>query len=170
MKRNGIFAIVLLACCVFAGAARADLAAGLKAYHAGKFDTALKEFRKDKSARALYNVGVMYMKGEGVATDPKEGVAWLRKAADRKYADAEFTLGYAYYQGVGVERDEKESAAWIRKAAEHGSVQAQFNLGIMYTNGEGVSKDHDQAVKWYKKAARGGNANARKILKMWGEA
>ena len=53
----------------------------------------------------------MYLKGEGVAQDPKQAVVWLRRAADQGHAMAQHALGLKYYQGEGVAKDRQEAVA-----------------------------------------------------------
>ena len=112
-------------------------------------------------ARAQYNLGQKYRKGEGVPEDDEEAVKWYRKAAEQGLAEAWCILGVAYAQGKGVPEDDEEAVKWYRKAAEHGDVRAQCNLGAMYGEGEGVPEDDEEAVKWYRKAAEQGDARAQ---------
>ena len=53
----------------------------------------------------------MYLKGYGVAQDPRQAAIWCRRAADQGLADAQFTLGLMYFKGEGVAKDGKEAAA-----------------------------------------------------------
>jgi TPR repeat protein len=145
------------------------VAPGVKAYKDGDYATALQEFKADNSAKSLYNLGLMYYRGEGVKEDKKEAFTWFRKAAEQGYTPARFSVGVMYYKGVGVEQDRKEAAKWLRRAADQGEAKAQFNLGLMYDKGEGVKKDRGEAVQWFRKAARQGHVSAQKILETWGE-
>ncbi len=43
-------------------------------------------------AGAMFNLGVCYDNGEGVAKDLKEAVRWYRAAADKGHADAKKAL------------------------------------------------------------------------------
>lgn len=154
---------------VSAVAAWADFAAGLKAYEARDYATALRLFKADEGPDSCYLLGIMYYKGEGVKADKTEGVKWLRRSGEKGHVRAAYNLGMIYDKGDGVPQDLKEAAKWYRKAAEKGHAQSQFNLGLMYTNGEGVTKDRKEAVKWLRKAAKQGHVNARKLLNVMGE-
>ncbi|HEY6007349.1 MAG TPA: tetratricopeptide repeat protein [Geobacteraceae bacterium] len=162
-----IFALPLLIGTV--PAARADYAAGLRAYGQRDYDTAVRLLKADGGADAAYLLGIMYYRGDGVKADKAEAVRWLRRAADTGHVRAQNNLGMMYDKGDGVPQDQKEAAAWYRKAAEKGHAPSQFDLGLMYTNGEGVAKDHAEAVKWLRKAAKQGHVNARKLLNVMGE-
>jgi TPR repeat protein len=65
----------------------------------------------------------------------RDGVAWLRKAAEQGNADAQFDLGVMYDNGQGVPQDDKEAVVWLRKVAEQGPADAQYRLGLMYLIG-----------------------------------
>ena len=113
------------------------------------------------SSEAQFNLGAMYVKGQGVKQDFTQAVYWYLKAAEQGDAGAQFSLGAMYTKGLGVKRDQTEAFNWYRKAAEQGHAGAQFNLGLMYEKGQGVEQDYAQAVNWYRKAAEQGNAGAQ---------
>jgi TPR repeat protein len=116
------------------------------------------------SGEAMFNLGVCYANGTGVAKDEVEGVKWYRKAAEAGDARGMFNLGVCYANGTGVAKDEVEAVKWYRKAAEAGDAIGMSNLGFCYTNGTGVAKDEVEAVKWYRKAAEAGDAWGMAIL------
>src|SRR5213080_4530552 len=63
----------------------ADLAEGWRAYSAADYPRARKYYRKAAERRqplAQFNLAVMLIEGQGGAADTKEGLDWLRKAAD----------------------------------------------------------------------------------------
>jgi uncharacterized protein len=70
--------------------------------------------------RAQLNLGIMYVKGQGVPQDDAAAVSWYRKAADQNYMFAQFNLGLMYLYGVGVPQDFVAAARWFRKAADQG--------------------------------------------------
>ena len=121
----------------------------------------LKTWAKKGDANAQNNLGLMYVKGQGVEQDFKEAVKWYQKAADQGNAKAQSNLGVYYYTGQGGEQDFKEALKWCRKAADQGNAAAQANLGRMYANGEGVLQDYETAYAWWDIAATNGNQNAK---------
>jgi uncharacterized protein len=104
-------------------------------------------------ARAQFNLGVMYTKGEGVPPDPTEALKWYRLAAAQGVARAQFNLGVMYTKGEGAPQDFTEALKWYRLAAAQGDADAQFNLGVMYSYGHGIPQDYVQAHKWFNLAA-----------------
>ena len=55
-----------------------------------------------------YDLGLMYLYGEGVQEDPSEGIRWLHQAAEQEHADAQYALGVLYANGQDVEQDESK--------------------------------------------------------------
>lgn len=74
------FAVVLLACPALAG----DFEDGMTAYERKDYAKALPLLRKAADqgvASAQFNLGVMYLVGQGVTRDDKQAVSWFRKGA-----------------------------------------------------------------------------------------
>lgn len=137
------------------------------AFGRGDFATAYRLIRpmaEQGSAKAQYNLAIMYYNGYGVPQDLAETAKWYRKAADQGHPAAQYNLGVMYHEGEGVPQDFTEAARWFRKAADQGMADAQYNLGIMYDKGEGVPQDAAEMVKWYRKAADQGLATAQFTL------
>ena len=115
-------------------------------------------------ARAQFDFGMMYHKGDGLPKDYAKAVKWYRLAAAQGEANAQNNLGIMYAKGEGVPKDDVESANFYRLSAEQGNVDAQWNLGYRYTVGRGLPKDDAEAVKWYRLAADQGNVKAQNSL------
>lgn len=169
MKSLWRAAVAIMALCanIVSTSAWAGLDEGNKAFARGDYVAALKEFNALASqgdASAEYNLGVMYMKGWGIAQDFKEAVKWFHLAAIQKNASAQYNLGLMYRNGQGLTQDDKEAVKWFRLAADQGNVLAQYNLGVMYKNGWGVTQDDREAVKWVRLAADQGYALAQYSL------
>ena len=50
----------------------------------------------------MYNLGVLYMNGLGVAQNYDKAREWYQKAADASFAAAMNNLGVLYMNGLGV--------------------------------------------------------------------
>ncbi len=114
-----LFLSALLAV-LFAGAARADLDAGLDAYEAGDYAAALAEFRPladDGDPDAQFYLGEMHLEGKGVARDFETAAHWLGKAAQAGHPPAQGVLGGLYAVGLGVPRDFGTAYFWMIVAA-----------------------------------------------------
>ena len=114
-----------------------------------------------QNAEAQNNLGVNYVKGEGVPQDHQRAIKLFRQAANQGLADAQSNLGLMYTSGAGVPEDLIEAMKLFRRAAKQGLADAQNNLGLMYTMGEGISEDYMKATKWFHLAADQGHAEAQ---------
>ena len=84
------------------------------------------------SAKAQFNLGNLYYKGEGVARNYGEAAKWYRRAAAQGNAEAQYHLGVIYGNGLGVPRDDAEAKKWYSRAAKKGHVGAQGALAVLY--------------------------------------
>lgn len=136
------------------------------------FDEQLQKARAGDTY-AQYEVGIMYLKGQGVAESREQAVEWLKTAAQAgseqaagklrrmdeqqdKFselhkqatagdAESQYELGMMYLKGRGVEKDETRARAWLGKASERGYEKAVTRLGILHYRGEGGPVSHAQA-------------------------
>ena len=97
MKR--ILPVLCLTIAVFLGSVGvcwgADLQKGFDAAQRGDYATALREWKplaEQGNARAQYNLGYMYDKGQGVPQNYKTAVKWYRLAAEQGNARAQNNL------------------------------------------------------------------------------
>ena len=116
----------------------------------------LKARAEKGDAKAQYNLGLMYEKGQRVTQDYAQAIKWYRKAAGQGYAQAQNNFGEMYRLGQGVTQNYNKAVKWYRKAAKQGYALAQYNLGLMNHHGLGVTQnyykevfDYDKAVNWH---------------------
>ena len=121
----------------------------------------LRPLADQGNANAQYNLGNMYMDGEGVPQSDAEAVKWFRRAAEQGFIDAQSNLGAMYIDGRGVRQNHAEALRWLRLAADQSDVEAQLNLGNIYLKGTGVQQSMAEAMKWYRRAADQGLAVAQ---------
>lgn len=85
-----------------------------------------KEWKKCKlaaeqgDASAQYNLGRMYLYGQGVPQDNKAAAKWYTLAAEQGDVIAQYNLGFMYYNGRGVPQDDTMAVKWWTLAAEQG--------------------------------------------------
>lgn len=115
-------------------------------------------------ANGLYNLGMCYWRGLGVAQDDQKAFDCLRAAAEKGHPEAINNIGGFFRDGVFVERDLEMSAKWFEKSASYENAYGQFNYALALRRGEGVKKDEKKAVKYLEKAADNGCAEAVNTL------
>ena len=120
-----------------------------------------------------YQIGRMYLTGQGAETDIQEAVAWFNKAAEQDNADALYQLGYIYSNEEYSVVDKAASNRCFLSAYEiylntlevnPNNSEAAYKLGTMYHYGLGVEQDINKAIEFYKKSAELGNKRAQQKL------
>ena len=61
---------------------------------------------------ALYALGVMNIKGQGLKKNPQQGLKWLIAAARKRHAQSEAYLGDLYWDGKLVQQDRTRALMW----------------------------------------------------------
>ncbi len=142
------------------GHAWADFAAGQAAYERQDYALARKEWEpaaEHGDARALFGLGTLYHRGDGVRADPRMAARLFRVAADKGHAEAQFAYGMALREADGLPRDRLAAGTWFLRAARQGHAAARYALGGMYEQGLGVDHDDAKALAWYRLAAEVGH-------------
>ena len=108
----------------------------------------LEKFAKSGDAKAQYEVGCAYQKGDGVDRNVKTAAEWFMLASDQGYEQATDKF-HSFYS--------KE----LEKRAKSGQVRAQYELGNCYYFAKEVNRDAEVAAEWYKKAMVQGHEEAK---------
>lgn len=151
------------------GSLRCGIPAGDRGDYAAALET-WKPLAESGDAAALYIVGLMHARGEGVDQDVTEALRWFRQAAEQGLAEAQFSLTLSRAGAATTDEDEDEDEAedesllWCRKAAEQGHARAQYDLGRRYAKGRGVPRDAAQALVWCRRAAEQGQVEAMYMI------
>ena len=127
------------------------------------YQEAIRAFEKEATegdARALFEIGVCYRRGEGVEQSDAKAVEYYKSALSGGYLGAANNLGIMYAEGLGVEKDVDEAVRYYRIAAEAGRADSQTLLANCYFQGVGVRQDYDEAFAWFQKAADQGEPDA----------
>lgn len=80
----------------------------------------------DIDPRPAYNIGLMYLTGEGTNEDLSQGLKYMEKAAKGGHPMAQFIIGTFL---IETKKDPVKGKEWVEKAAKNGNTDA-----IMYLN------------------------------------
>lgn len=123
------------------------------------------------SARVLQgglenNVGYLYLHGIGVDRNPRQAIAWYKRAAERGLATAEYNLGYLYRTGSGdgIPPDARAAVRWYELAAAQGHADACNNLAMIYADGSLGVRDLPRARAWLKRAVAVASQDSMAVL------
>lgn len=140
---------------------QADAAAAYQAGDYAKAHEIWQNLAGESDPRAMYNLGVLYDKGQGVSEDPTLAAFWFLKSAEAGHTAGMSNLGRLLEQGRGLKRDLPQAAQWFRKAADSGLAEAQYNLAVLYERGLGLEKSDREAAAWYSQAAAQNQTDAQ---------
>jgi len=131
----------------------ADFATGLKAYQKGDYVTAAKEWRPlaDQGDPAVqFNLGLLYLDGQGVPQDLDQAVKWFIRSAEQGYDKAQLNLGALYSVGKGVKRDYVQAYKWLNICSSQGNAKcvAQRDLVAKKLSGSKLASAQHLASEW----------------------
>lgn len=141
-----------------------EVSIGADLYAEKDYSAAAAVFKKaaDKgNADAQFNLGLMYLNGEGVEQDYRQARIWFEQSAAKGNVRAEVNLGRLYAKAKGVAPNYGMAATWYRKAADQGYADGQYSLGVLYLNGISVPRDYARARELFQQAADQNNASAQ---------
>ena len=85
----------------------------------------IKKRAEDGDTEAQWQLGVLYINGTGISVDMREGIKWLKIAADAGSSNAMFFLGSVYLTGKnGIAVDMPKAFTWIQRSAALGYAPA----------------------------------------------
>jgi TPR repeat protein len=141
---------------------------GVAAFDRGDYAIALQSLQPVAQASdqlAQYQIGVMYLKGQGVAKNPHLGLEWLTNAAAAGAADAQSYMGTFNRRGDLVPQNYAEAMRWYLLAAKQNHENSQYRIALMYMHyrGEGVQPDLREAYMWAVIASSGGEPEPNRL-------
>jgi uncharacterized protein len=99
--------------------------------------------------RAALNLGILYLRGQGVRHDLVQARAWLEKAAAGDDPYALYALARAMEESEGTAlADPIRAADLYRRAAEKGHPLAELRYGLALAEGNGAKRDFAGAQRW----------------------
>ena len=115
---------------------------------------------KAGSVRALYNLGVFSLRGDGMDKDENAAFEYFSEAAKRSHLGAIYNLGYCHEKGVGTTVDLYKARECYEKAGRGGQASAQYAFAGFLENGIFGEKNAFGAAAWYERAAKNGYTSA----------
>lgn len=125
------------------------LQSGLNALNEKKAVKALRHFQisaENDNAQAMYEVALLYDRGDGTKENKNEAVKWILKSAEKNYVPAIYTQAVWTERGYFPDKKKQEAIPLYEKAANAGHQGAMRSLILIY--GE---TDKEKALHWYRK-------------------
>lgn len=95
---------------------------------------------------AQYNLGRMYLDGDGVPRDTRRGARWLRLAADKNHMESQALLGNLFFSGAnGVQQQRALGLMYLTLARESaGDRKTEHWIVDLYENAMATASDNDR--------------------------
>lgn len=110
------------------------IAEGKEAISNKEFQQAAALFRQAAELgdpEAQYNLGLLYMEGNGLKKDEKIAAGWIQKAADQGHNEALRKLAWCYLYGRGVRQSLAQSVKLSQKASGAGAQIDMNKYGLL---------------------------------------
>lgn len=117
-------------------------------------------------ARALNELGMLYLRGNGVAADPARGFGYLARCADHRGDGADMcltNLGRAWFFALGTTADLQRARSALEQAQALGSVDAVCVLGD-------IADRHGDAAESLRRYAAAAEAGSAECMRKYGNA
>ncbi len=135
----------------------------LKAYRAKDYAKAFEIWSHEatmKNDQAMTNLGLMYLKGEGVEKDYAKAREWFEKGSVYDNESANYNLALMYQSKIGVEEDIDRAIEYYRKAVAKDHQSACFRLGLLLLKDRTDEKQLKEGFDAMLKAAQSGHPMA----------
>jgi TPR repeat protein len=112
---------------------------------------------------AKYNLGLLYLSGQGVEKDYK--IAYKYFNDSKEFFWSKYNLAYMIINGLGVNIDHMLAKQYFDEIIQdNNDSYTLYALGTMYANAEAVNQDYEKAKEYYEKSALLGNTTALKSI------
>lgn len=125
----------------------------------------IEEANKD-NVNAIYNLGYIYLLGQGVEENPQKAVQYFRRGTAYHDGKCMQALAMCYKNGDGVEKDLTKMIYWLNNGVKINDPGCMYQLALCYEMGEVVEEDLDKAIAYMKQA---NTKEAKKWLKRHGQ-
>jgi uncharacterized protein len=132
-----------------------DTRAGLEAYDAGDYTRAHDLWlprAEAGDAEAMFRMGRLYDRGEGVEQSFESATSWFRKSTTQSHKVALFYLAL-YARDKNSRKDDQLANQYYRISAQNGFRRAAFNLAVRIESGVGAPSNEERAFELFEAAA-----------------
>lgn len=152
------FVLIILAFLFIPSTAQStQLEEGRAAIGAGDYARAMEllgPLADSGDAIAQNAMGVLYLQGWGVISDPERAFSYFQLSAGQGNEKGSMNLAHAYRTGVGVNQSCIKARDLLMPYANNGNAGAQARVGMIYDSGcTDLAPDPKEAFRWYSKAA-----------------
>ncbi|TQV62824.1 MAG: hypothetical protein FNT15_05605 [Sulfurovum sp.] len=139
----------------------------LRAYRSEDYITA-KELWEEEAQKgndqAMVNIGLLYLKGEGVTKDFHLAKEWFERSLVNENSSGYYNLALMYQSHIGVDEDLPKALEYFRKAHQLGHANASFRLAVWLLKDRVDAESMKEGFDAMLSASRNAHAMARMQL------
>lgn len=121
----------------------------------------IRDLAQARFAPALYILGSLLQKGDGMDRDLPRAQELIQESANRKYGPALFVIGFTRLTSTVNPAEKAAALRLITDASNHGSYNAQFYLGDTSERGTHGPPDLERAGRAFRLCATTGHADCQ---------
>lgn len=116
--------------------------------------SAYKELAKKNDPKALHELGLIYLKGDGIAENLNQAFEYFQKASDLGNLESTYVLGKIYLSQKTKYYNPKKAYNTFLDASDKNHAKSQLMIGRFLLLGEIVEKDYEKALYYFKLSSK----------------
>ena len=113
-----------------------------------------RELEKQNNPKAIYELGVIHLQGDGIAKNINKAYEYFTKASELGHLESTYALGKIHLSKSTHYYDLTKAYNFFVDAANKGDAKSQLMIGRFFLMGEIVDKDYEKAIHYFKLASK----------------
>ncbi|NCB14179.1 MAG: sel1 repeat family protein [Erysipelotrichia bacterium] len=113
-----------------------------------------KKLAKDNNPKAIHELGLIYLKGDGIAKNLNQAYDYFQQASDLGNLESTYMLGKIYLSSKTKYYNPKKAYNTFIEASNKKHAKSQLMIGKFLLLGEIVDKDYEKALYYFKEASK----------------
>jgi uncharacterized protein len=113
-----------------------------------------KKLAKENNPKAIHELGLIYLKGDGIAKNLNQAYDYFQQASDLGNVESTYMLGKIYLSSKTKYYNPKKAYNTFIDASNKNHAKSQLMIGRFFLMGEIVDKDYEKALYYFKLASK----------------
>lgn len=113
-----------------------------------------KDLENENNPKAIHELGLIYLKGDGIAKNINKAVEYFTKASELGNLESTYILGKIHLSKSTHHYNLVKAYNNFVEAANKGHAKSQMMIGRFLLMGEIVDKDYEKALHYFKLASK----------------
>lgn len=113
-----------------------------------------KELAKENDTKAIHQLGLIYLKGDGIAKNLNQAYEYFKNASNLGNLESTYLLAKIYLSQKTKYFNPKKAYNTFLDAANKNHSKSQLMIGRFFLMGEIVDKDYEKALYYFRLASK----------------